>query len=612
MAKQEKTTGVTRYGLNWPQGYDDLAIELYAIKRGGSWTEAGTVCGNGLTFHHEAAQRLLWPEIDSHRWSRLILRELTRPNHKITSLMGAASSGKTHEAAKWVLVEYFADPQNTCVLVSSTDTRGLKMRVWSEITMLWQRAVERWPDVPGHMLESRIAITTDALEDGAYSDRTARDMRKGIFGIPCVQDQKFVGLAKYHGIKQKRMRLLGDELSMMGGSFLKSFANLNNNDDFQAVVCFNPNETTDPGGISAEPVDGWGSHMEPTKTDVWDTRFMNGRCINLVGTDSPNFDDPANPNRYKYLIGPRKIAENISAFGKDSVEYYTQCVGVMKVSLMSRRVLNRDMCRKFRALEDVVWKDTSRTFIYAVDASYGGDRCVGGWAQFGKDVDDNEVLAFGNPYIIPIRVTDDGVEAEDQIATRVKNDCEIMGIPAENMFHDSTGRGALGTALARIWSNKCNPVEFGGAPTPRPVSLDMFMRDPDTGERRLIRCDEHYDRFVTELWFSVRYAIESEQIRKLPTECMDEFCMRNWDLVKNKKSIEPKSTNSPNKPGMKERTGRSPDFADWASIIVEGARQRGFFITQLGSAKTEEGSDDYFDTEAREYREAIQNQLLKH
>ena len=482
--------------------------------------------------------------------------------------------------------------------------------------MLWKRAVDRWPDLPGNMLDARIAITTDDIKDGDFGSRNVRDMRKAIVGIPCVQDKKFVGLAKYHGIKQKRLRLLGDELSMMGSSFLNSIANLNNNEDFQAVVCFNPNEPTDPGGIAAEPVDGWSSHMEPKETSVWDTRFMGGRCVNLIGTDSPNFDDAKQPNRYKYLIGPKKIQETITSFGKDSFEYYTQCVGAMKVSMLSRRVLTRDKCRKFRALEDVVWKDTTRTGVFALDASYGGDRCVGGWAEFGLDADENTVLAFHEPFIIPIKPKDEGDnDPEEQIAKKIKEYCESLGIPASNVFHDSTGRGSLGTALARIWKphgDQCNPVEFGGPATDRPVSLDIYVIDPDTKERRLQRCDEVYNRFVTELWFQVALAVESEQIRRLPPECMEEFCLRNFDYVKNKKNIEPKSTNTPNKPGMKERTGRSPDFGDWAAIIVEGARRLGLNITKLGAVKGESPDEDFFDKEAKEWDEAINSNLLVH
>lgn len=592
-----------KYGLNWDANTTDLDVELCMVRSGGK-LQGG---GNGLTFHYKAAMALLWPELDFHRWSDLAATELTRPHHKITSFMGPGSTGKTHEAAKWGLIEYFADPENTCVLVSSTDIRGLKLRIWGEISDLWQKAIDRWTNLAGHMLESRIAITTDAIDDGDFSDRQVRDMRKAICGIPCIQDKKYVGLAKYHGIKQKRLRLVGDELALMGGAFLKSIANLNNNADFQAAVCFNPNDPLDPGGQVAEPVDGWQSHMEPTKTEVWDTRFLNGRCINFVGTDSPNFDDPTQPNRYPYLIGPKKIEELISAFGKDSFEYYSQGVGVMKVGQLSHRVVTRDLCRKSRALDQPEWKNSSRTRIYALDSAYGGDRCVGGWGEFGEDPDGKQILRLHRPRIIHITTDDD---PENIIARGVKEDCEREEIPPENMFHDSTGRGRLGTALSRIWSPQTNPIEFGGAATERPVSLDIYINDPITRERRLKRCNEQYDRFVTELWFSVAYAIEGGQIRGLTEDVMDELCMRMWKNKKNdRKSVEPKTGTAEN-PGMKERTGRSPDLGDWCAILVEGARQRGFQIARLGSHTTYTEGLSWLTERANGFKKLIKSKML--
>jgi hypothetical protein len=130
-------------------------------------------------------------------------------------------------------------------------------------------------------------------------------------------------------------------------------------------------------------------------------------------------------------------------------------------------------------------------------------------------------------------------------------------------------------------------VEFGGSPTTRPVCLDLFIWDEKERRRRLKRCNEHYSKFVTELWFSVRYAVEAEQIRGLPESVMEEFCMREWTKVKGDKiEVEKKED-------MKERVGRSPDEADWCSICVEGARRRGFIISRLTNAEAMERSREW-------------------
>jgi hypothetical protein len=436
-------------------------------------------------------------------------------------------------------------------------------------------------------------------------------MRKGIFGIACVVGGRQVGLHRFVGIKQKRMRLIADEASMMADGFLSAFANLNNNEDFRACILGNPNDILDPLGRAAEPKHGWSdNYLEPTKTTSWETRFMNGRCLNLVGTDSPNFDTPeGTPARYKYLISREKIADTLSFFPKDSIEYYAMCLGVMKIGTMSRRVLSREMCEKYGALKDAVWEGGEKTKVYFVDSAYGGDRCIGGWAQFGRDINGQTVLEFKPPKIIPILVGK-GEEPEDQIARFVVEDCDGEGIPDSSMGHDSTGRGGLGTALSRHFkSANSHPIDAGGRPTKRPVSLEIQILDDETGQMRLKRCDEEYDRLVSEFHFQVRMAVEAGQIRGLPEEVMEELCARKWDKVRgDKKSVEVKD-GTPTKPGFKQRMGKSPDLGDWACGIVEMARRKGFQISKLPVERSKNNKGD--DWLARENKKLSENLLAK-
>jgi len=588
-----------KYGMDFGPNATDLQVEMEMIRRGG---KIG-LNGNGLSYHYEQMRKIIWPELDEHRWHNLCRDEILK--NKVTVLMGPGSCGKTHEAAWIYLCEYWCFPEETCVLVSSTHMQGLRLRVWGEITMLWQKGLDRFPELSGHLLDAKVAITTDDIEDGDFNERRARDLRKGIVGIPCVQGGKFVGLSKYMGIKQKRMRLIADEASAMGESFLSAFSNLNKNEDFRAIILGNPNDPLDPLGKAAEPIDGWGSHLEPSKTDVWKTRFMNGTCVNLIGTDSPNFDFPPDqPTRYKYLISREKIAETLSFFAKDSTEYYSQCVGVMKIGLLAKRVLTREICRQFKATDEVVWQGSDRVKIAGLDASYGGDRCALSHAEFGKENQTGNIVVALHPItIVPVKPSSDKIP-EDQIAEFCRNYCNQHGIPAENFFHDSTGRGTLGTSLARIWSSACNPVEFGGSPTERPVSLNLYIYDEKEQRKRLKKCKEHYSKFVTELWYQVRYCVEGSQLRGLPEDAMDEFCLRNWDYVSgNKIEVEPKSD-------MKERTGRSPDLADCITIILEGCRRKGFQLQKLGSDEKEEENKSWMETLYRKQRTlAAQHQL---
>ncbi len=595
---------ISKYGVQWPDNSLDLQIEMAMIRKGGRWVENGITYGLGNSHHYEQMRRIIWPHLDSHRWHNLCRDEILRDGATVTVLMGPGSSGKTHEAAWIGLCKYFCFPHDTCVLVSSTDIRGLKLRVWGEMVMLWEMATKKFDFLPGNLLDSKLAITTDSIDDSEFDERSARDLRKGIIGIPTVQNGKFIGLGKWVGIKQKNIFLIADEASMMGITFLSAFANLNKNEHFEAVVLGNPNDPLDPLGKAAEPKEGWTEeYLEPSKTSVWDTRFMNGRCVNLIGLDSPNMDFEGTP--YKYLISRKKIEETLSFFSKDSVEYYSQCVGSMKIGTMEKRVIYRALCLKFGAYDQAVWSGgTPNIKLASLDSAYGGDRCVLTTGEFGLDIDGKQILHVDPPVLVPISVKSDLI-AEDQISTFCKEYCERLKIPPDNFFHDSTGRGTLGTSLARIWSAQTNPVEFGGSPTDRPVSLDLFILDPLTKQRRLKTCREHYSKFVTELWFSVRYAIEARQLRNMSEEVVDEGAMRKWKPVKlDKKELETKED-------MKERVGRSPDLFDSLAILVEGARRRGFTISKLANSTAKPPSDSKLHKESKAFNKILRSRQLQ-
>lgn len=587
------------------QIWDELGIEMWALKQGDEFLQKH---GTSLSLQYEKLRGIVWPTLDNHDWSALCRDEICKS--KITVIMGCASSGKTHTPAWMFLLEYWCWPNETCVLVSSTQVSSLKKRIWAEVSMLWQQGVEKFPKLSGHLLDSAIAITTDNIEDCQLGQRRARDMRKGIFGIACVVGGKNVGLSRYVGIKQKRMRLIADEAQFMAEGFLSAFSNLNNNESFKACVLGNPSDILDPLGKAAEPKGGWTDEfLEPKETKCWDTRFMNGRCVNLVGTSSPNFKYPPEKPRYKYLISQKKIDEVLSFFPKDSIEYYSQCLGVMKIGTAARRILSRELCERMGALKPPTWNTPQKTYVYFVDAAYGGDRCIAGYGVFGPDLDGKIILALGTPKIIPILIGT-GKEPEEQIAEFVKSDCTDLNIPPANMGHDATGRGSLGTALARIWSSDTNPIDAGGRPTSRPVNADISILDEETGMMRLKRCDEHYDRLVSEFNFSVRYAVEAGQIRDMPEEVMQEFCARKWDIIRgDKRSVEVKDGTA-NRPGFKQRMGYSPDLSDWAAGIVEMARRKGFIIAKLGTQRKGDKSADLLQRLSKEHHELLTRKMI--
>jgi len=573
-----------KYGLLWADGMNDLQIELEMIKRGGEWIgNKGQKFGLGKFQHYMRARALLWPSRYRHKWTDLIYREVLQ--NRMTILMGAASTGKSSTASEIILISYWASPENTCVLISSTTKDKLEQAVWGEVKMLWSAARKRYPWLAGSMLDYKLAITTDDLDD--FDEDDVRDMRKGIYCKPCYVGAKYVGLGVYAGIKQDNFWFLCDELQFMAPTFLDCLPNMSSNtakDGLKVIGSGNTRHNPDDQlGIAAEPQDGWASVQDITETTVWPTNYFNSRCINLIGIDSPNFDAPEGQEPYPKLIG-RKFKQIIEyENGLNSPEYETQVMGRMCLALAEKRVITRQICRDHGAHDAVIWGTKPLTDILCLDPAYGGgDRCIEMHLRYGEDVDGMLALAFMSYKLLRINLKEGG-GPEDQIVLQVKADAEALGIPAERIFYDSFGKGTIGFAFARHFGATCPvPIDSGGRTTDRPVREGLYVEEPprypgDKGRKRLKKCSEHYSKFVTEMWFSVRYLTEANQMRNLPVDVMLEGCSRKYEDVKgNLIEVEPKDE-------MKDRTKKSPDLFDTLAIGVEGARRLGFTIKTLAT-----------------------------
>ena len=601
-----------KYGLNW-KNKDDLKIELQMIAHGGYWTIEGQKCGLGLLEHFMRARELVWPERYRHRWTDLIYSEIIK--NIVTVLMGAGSTQKTSHASEFVLLDYWAHPENTLVLVSTTTVDKLDMAVFGELTMLHKAGQERWPWLPGNRIVSKRAISTDNLEE-----EKSRDIRKGIIGRPCYVGKQYVGLGTFAGIKQQRIRFLADELQFMASTFFDCLPNMfqsagldaEGQPEVKVIGSGNPkHDPFDMLSVAAEPVAGWDSVADVEKTTCWDTKFHRGRCVNLIGTDSPNFDPPVSHiPRYPRLISQNTINLVLKRWKRDSLQFYSQCLGKMVIGMIGDRVITKQLCEEHHAFEKPVWRDNSHTKIGFLDPAWGGvhaDRCVWGWLRFGNDLKNISLLELVEMQIVPI-MANVRRDPDDQIAEFVQAQALLNGIDPGNIFYDSTGRGTTGAAFAKVFGSVVPvPVAFGDKPSQRPVRHDLFITEPD-GRKRHKRCDEEYGKRVTELWFAVRNVIECDQFRGLTEDVCREGCMREYTLVAGGKiDVETKDE-------TRERMGESPDLFDALAVGIEGARQRGFKTQRLGweIIESEEAKEDFFEEEAKAYQDMIQGALLKH
>jgi hypothetical protein len=600
-----------KYGHVWGDEVSDAQIEQWSIQQGG--------LKEGLVFHFKEYWKLLWPEDSQTWWTDLILKTVLE--NQFTSLVGPASSWKTGTVSRIALMDWSCFADCTTVLQSSTTMNELRQRIYAETTKMWHSAKILHPWFPGHPIDSKCVITYSNI-----SEELARDLRDSIVGVPCkASTGKFVGMGAYSGRKNRRLWCIADEFQFMELAILDAQDNLVSNGPnlipgtitdkssheygkprvgYKCVFIgnTNPSRPGNPIDVVSEPERGWGSIKEDGKTKTWKCKKLPNHpvqcvCINLDGMDSPNSAFPADKPKWERLAGPNML--RIYTVGSEP--YWSQGRGVFKFGLAEFKIITAEICEQFNAFTDCVWEGSPRTKIGMLDASYGGgDRCPLGWLEFGKCVDGKIRIKFMTYWLVPIIINPE-VSPEYQIAMFTKSKMEEQGVPPENFFFD--GRGSLAMALAAVWSPRVNAVEFGGPATNRPVGGDIYTIDKDTKQRRLKLSNEHFSKFVTELWFSWLYATQADQIRNIPRDIVADAQPREWYKVAGDR-IEMET-----KAETKKRTGMSPDLADMFATGLEGARRRGFVIGTLAN-KTLTRRDmrwlDDLQEKARKLREAHQ------
>jgi len=595
----EQTQGntVPKYGLLWAPATHPLWMEMQVVAHGGRWEKKnGGWAGEGNFFHFKEIIKIIWPEFDQHRWFDLFLEKWL--THKYVAVLGPKSTGKTSDSSICHLVDYYCFSGETTVIVCSDTKENLEDRIWGEIKKFHRRAKEQFSWLPGHLIEGRMRLVTDSRDEATEG----RDFRSGMVGIPVKKGNAVVGISAFVGRKNKRVRICGDELSLLPKAFIDAIAS-QANPEVKITGMGNPSQTMDALGLLAEPhtdLGGWDGGIDQTpKTKTWKTRWPNGICIQFPGSDCPNMDvSPDETVPFPYLMTRKQMEEDAKIWGKDDWHYTMFNEGRMPKGQGSRRIITRQLCIKHKALTDPIWKNTNRTKIVSLDAAYrsvGGDRCVLMTLEFGDEgiiedssIDDEQnlvnqilnqqssrrIIALIDLTIIPIK-GDEFESPEDQIVMFTKKYCEDRQVSPKNFFFDSGMRTSLVTSFTRLWSTDVNPVDCGGKPSDRSVSENID-----------VKCCDYYSKRITEFWYSVGLIITAGQFRGMTEDVMTEGCYREWKTVAgNKIEVETKSD-------MKEKTGRSPDLFDCLCIGVEGARQRGFLIRRLVNK-------DYIETDTR-------------
>ena len=481
-----------------------------------------------------------------HPWAEQMIRAAIK--HKYLAVGGSASSGKSHTMAAWGIVQWLSQPRDTLVLMTSTTLREARKRIWGSVMSLLSV-------IDGAPIKIR-----DSIGNAAYIDENGTLIeRAGLSLIAAEKSKTREAIGKFIGIKQKRVIMIGDELSELSESILQAgLTNLSKNPSFQMIGMSNPNSRFDAFGVWSEPKKGWES-VDTQTADRWTTKW-NGKYIRLDGERSPNIT--LGEVKYPWLPTAEKLAEDRALLGPESRGYMRMVRAIFFDSDETTGIYSEAELTKGGAMGEVDWADKP-TVVAGIDPAFtnGGDRTILYTAEVGYARNGQYVCKLGEAIHLNDDATNKAVPRTYQIVHQIIDHCKRRNISANNVALDSTGAGApFCDVLAGEWSSDFMRVTFGGKGSDKRVSQNSQL----TGA-------ELYTNRVSELWFVGKELLRTKQIYGVSSDLAQEMCARNYDMTKGTGTLRVKIES---KPEFKARFGRSPDLADAAFLALDCARQR--------------------------------------
>lgn len=541
-----------RYGKRFPAEWDDTKIELWSLL---NLPEKG----KGMHGHLKGCMTMLWPDLYSGelrpgvpKWRPdLELLTWAYSNYKIVSVIGHASAAKTHTFGHIACAQYLADPQNTITTLTSTHLKGLRSRLWSDV---------RSAATTAHNYDSFMSIRKHDMTMRPIE--TPGEDKYVIEGI--AVDQGTEAVEKIQGNHSRNRRhVVIDEAQGTPGAIFEACANLMTDPDFRLAMLANPTTRYSEFGSWCEPIGGWNS-IDPDEAIWWETA-RGGICIRLDGLRSANLlfqaKHPNDKVPFPFLIDQGYVDQIIKSYGLNSPRYWVFVRGWFPPDGTMGTIFPTNVIEMAR---DPIIFDFPPTPCAALDPAFeGGDECVLMFGDWGDSRNKENCFNLKEAHVVKKDVADgeERLPLDYRIAYRVKKMCEDRGVKPENFIMDSTGAGrGVAAILQREWGaiEKCN---FGGAPTDRKLRAD----DDQT-------CDELFDRFVSELWYSARAFMEENMIGGINMEfkeLREQLAARNYETVKDKKDV------IETKKKMKIRVGYSPDHADAFCLFTELLKRKG-------------------------------------
>ncbi len=575
------------YGLNLTGEHNQLTFDRVAFA---DRVPIGSGAPRRPDLFRKIAETTLPGHFEWHSWTDRIIEALCDvPDNQVrkaVNLVGApgcASACKTFNIIGFAAVWWLCDPDNSSVTLVSTTVKSLRRRGWAEVQRCYDGLGE---NRIGNFVDSRMlwqvrigddkqAIIGRAVEEGA-THKVADDIK---------------------GVHTRRQMVIIDEATAVPEAIYEACANLYSYPEEFILVCIgNPRNRLDAFGRFCEPADGWLSVTV-------DTGEWQGKPYSLCGGEKPTvitFDAEKSPNILEGRIVSRHLptAESVEAAkrygGGQTAHYWQNMRGFWPAEGLIKTVFTESALLTFDGYGHHKFTGENFTIIGAFDPAYGGDRAALRFAHMGEIEGGVWGMQLMTPIIVPVDAQSTN-PIHYQLAEQVRRECERIVIgdhryhcPPENLGVDDTGEGGFCDVVYRTWSQRVIRIEFGGAPSTDPCSLEDFRP-----------ANEVYQNKRAEMFFRSRDALNSRQLKGVDPDTAVELCSIEFDDLSRQKIV------LMSKKDYRAKFHKSPDLADTVAILLEVARQRGFKLAAMGeTAKAMEGSEELFQAQQQMYENA--------
>lgn len=549
-----------KYGLVLPVQLPDHLLELYCFKIDHPPSRGGL----GKYRHFLNASRMILPEVKLNDWGRDQLRSLCQTEHAIrlgnvihrfVYWPGCAASGKTFTSGHYAFLWWLSDPAVSTVILTSTSGKMVKTRGWHSIQEFFFQAKRA--------LSEKFKIDQSQVNCGNLVDsQMILQSKKGdslcaIMGLSVEPGELGKTVAKLQGIHNERILLIVDEATDTPEAIFRVIQNLSKGcSDLTVLLIGNPtSRTLDPFDRACQPVGGWETvdleDIEWAAKGDKELCLEPGLTVRFRGKESPNVRAKKTIFPFLYTWEDFQFAQG----KEDTIEYWKWTEGFPPPAGVCNTVMDEVMISKYDGRGKHIFLSQAIP-IAGLDPAFGGDRCILQFGLLGDLTAGKMGIQITETIEIKTLATSEH-EVDFQIAQQTIMECKKRGVTIDYLGVDATGTGrGVYSHLTSDWG-RCVRVEFGGAASEMPASIE----DPRPS------CDI-YDRCVTELHYSCKELLVAGQLKGLSQEAVNEFCFRTYEIRSRKTRLQTKEE-------MKKKYGKSPDHSDAVAVLCRVARLRG-------------------------------------